>query len=198
MTGVQTCALPISLWLGTLEGLVYYRDGRFVSLAQAAPALRENMLQVVEDARGSLWLGTNRGLFTVARKELEMLVARPSSAPPQIRAYHIADGLRTSEFSGGNTGAGLRANDGTLWLPSIRGIVRVDPGRIRTTSSRRRSRSKASSPTIRRSISAATCRRRRPARTGSFTMRRSACWRRNASASATSSKATRQIGRAHV
>jgi signal transduction histidine kinase/ligand-binding sensor domain-containing protein/CheY-like chemotaxis protein len=121
-----------ALWLGTLEGLVYYRDGRFVSLAQAAPALRENMLQVVEDTRGSLWLATNRGLFTVARKELEMLVARPGSGSPQIRSYHIADGLRTSEFSGGNTRAGLRASDGTLWLPSIRGMVRVDPSRIRT------------------------------------------------------------------
>ena len=120
-----------ALWFGTLEGLVYYRDGRFVSLAQAAPALRENMLQVVEDARGSLWLATNRGLFAVARKELEMLVARPGSGTPHIRAYHIADGLRTSEFSGGNTRAGFRASDGTLWLPSIRGFVRVDPGRIR-------------------------------------------------------------------
>ncbi|HET9447985.1 MAG TPA: two-component regulator propeller domain-containing protein [Steroidobacteraceae bacterium] len=120
-----------ALWFGTLEGLVYYRDGRFVSLAQAAPALSENMLQVVEDARGTLWLATNRGLFAVARKELETLVARPGSAAPHIRAYHIADGLRTSEFTGGNTHAGLRASDGTLWLPSIRGIVRVDPSRIR-------------------------------------------------------------------
>ncbi|HEY7639086.1 MAG TPA: two-component regulator propeller domain-containing protein [Steroidobacteraceae bacterium] len=121
-----------ALWFGTLEGLAYYRDGRFVSLAQAAPALRENMLQVVEDARGTLWLATNRGLFAVARKELEALVARPGSVVPQIRSYHIADGLRTSEFAGGNTHAGLRVSDGTLWLPSIRGIVRVDPARIRT------------------------------------------------------------------
>ena len=121
-----------ALWFGTLEGLVYYRDGRFVSLAQAAPALRENMLQVVEDARGTLWLATNRGLFAVARKDLEMLVARPGSGAPHIRSYHIADGLRASEFSGGNTRAGFRASDGTLWLPSIRGMVRVDPSRIRT------------------------------------------------------------------
>jgi signal transduction histidine kinase/ligand-binding sensor domain-containing protein/ActR/RegA family two-component response regulator len=119
-----------ALWFGTLEGLVHYRDGRFVSLAQAAPALRENMLQVVEDTRGSLWLATNRGLFAVARKELELLVARPGSTAPNIRAYHIADGLRASEFSGGNTSAGARAPDGTLWLPSIRGVVRVDPSRL--------------------------------------------------------------------
>jgi signal transduction histidine kinase/ligand-binding sensor domain-containing protein/CheY-like chemotaxis protein len=121
-----------ALWFGTLEGLAWYRDGRFVSLAQATPALRENMLQVVEDTRGTLWLGTNRGLFAVSRKDLETLVARPGSVVPRVRVFHIADGLRTSEFTGGNTRAGLRASDGTLWLPSIRGVVRVDPGRIRT------------------------------------------------------------------
>ena len=121
-----------ALWFGTLEGLAYYRDGRFVSLAQAAPALRENMLQIVEDTRGTLWLATNRGLFAVPRRELETLVERPGSVVPQVHTYHIADGLRASEFSGGNTRAGFRASDGTLWLPSIRGIVRVDPGRIRS------------------------------------------------------------------
>ncbi|HKU17614.1 MAG TPA: two-component regulator propeller domain-containing protein [Steroidobacteraceae bacterium] len=119
-----------ALWFGTLEGLVYRRDDRFVSLAQAAPALRENILQVVEDARGSLWLATNRGLFAVARRELEALVARPGSLTPHIRAYQMADGLRASEFSGGNTRGGFRDADGTLWLPSIRGVVRIDPTRI--------------------------------------------------------------------
>ncbi|MGH8187397.1 MAG: two-component regulator propeller domain-containing protein, partial [Steroidobacteraceae bacterium] len=119
------------LWFGTLEGLVYFRDGKFVSLAQADPALRENMLQVAEDAQGTLWLATNRGLFAVPRTDLEVLVANPR-ATPRIHAYHLADGLRNSEFSGGNTRTSFLDVDGTLWLPSIRGLVRVDPGRIRT------------------------------------------------------------------
>jgi signal transduction histidine kinase/ligand-binding sensor domain-containing protein/CheY-like chemotaxis protein len=120
-----------ALWFGTLEGLVHYRDGRFVSLAQAAPALRENILQIVEDAFGVLWLATNRGLFAAPRTQLERLVSAPGSAV-DIRAYHLADGLRSSEFSGGNTSAGLRASDGSLWLPAIRGFIRVDPTRIRS------------------------------------------------------------------
>jgi signal transduction histidine kinase/ligand-binding sensor domain-containing protein/AmiR/NasT family two-component response regulator len=119
------------LWMSTLDGLVYYRDGRFAPLGQTVPALREMMLQIVEDTHGSLWLPTNGGLLSVARRELETLALRPETTP-RIRTYHIADGLRTSEFLGGNTGAGLRARDGTLWLPSIRGFVRVDPSRIRS------------------------------------------------------------------
>jgi signal transduction histidine kinase/ActR/RegA family two-component response regulator len=119
-----------ALWFGTLEGLAHYRDGRFVSLAQAAPALRENILQIVEDAYGELWLATNRGLFAASRSDLERLVREPGAAI-DIHSYHLADGLRSSEFSGGNTNAGLRASDGTLWLPGIRGFVRVDPTHIR-------------------------------------------------------------------
>jgi signal transduction histidine kinase/ligand-binding sensor domain-containing protein/ActR/RegA family two-component response regulator len=120
-----------ALWIGTLEGLVRYSDGRFVSYARAAAPLRENILKIVEDDQGSLWLATNRGLFAVARRELEALLTRPD-APLHIRSYHIADGLRSSEFTGGNTHSGLRAGDGKLWLPGIRGVVRVDPARIRT------------------------------------------------------------------
>jgi signal transduction histidine kinase/ligand-binding sensor domain-containing protein/CheY-like chemotaxis protein len=119
------------LWFGTLEGLVYYREGKFVSLAQAMPALRENMLQVAEDSQGSLWLATNRGLFSVPRVDLESLAADPRSKP-RMRMYHLADGLRNSEFSGGNSQTSFLDVDGTLWLPSIRGLVRVNPAGIRT------------------------------------------------------------------
>jgi signal transduction histidine kinase/ligand-binding sensor domain-containing protein/ActR/RegA family two-component response regulator len=120
-----------ALWIGTLEGLVRHSDGRFVSFAKAAAPLRENILQIVEDDLGSLWLATNRGLFAVARRELETLLVRPD-APLHIRSYHIPDGLRSSEFSGGNTHAGVRLRDGKLWLPGIRGLVQVDPAKIRT------------------------------------------------------------------
>ncbi|HEY5759746.1 MAG TPA: two-component regulator propeller domain-containing protein, partial [Steroidobacter sp.] len=120
-----------ALWLGTLEGLAYYRDGRFVSLAPAAAPLRECILQVLEDANGSLWLSTNRGLFAVDRAALEAY-ATGNGEVPEIRAYHLADGLRSNEFNGGNTDAGVRAVDGALWFPAIGGFVRVDPARILT------------------------------------------------------------------
>jgi signal transduction histidine kinase/ligand-binding sensor domain-containing protein/CheY-like chemotaxis protein len=120
-----------ALWIGTLEGLVRYGDGRFFSYAKTAAPLRENILKIVEDDQGSLWLATNRGLFAVARSELEALLTR-RDVPLDIRSYHIPDGLRSSEFTGGNTHSGLRTKDGKLWLPGIRGVVQVDPTRIRT------------------------------------------------------------------
>jgi signal transduction histidine kinase/ActR/RegA family two-component response regulator len=48
------------------------------------------------------------------------------------RSYGFTDGLRTSEFRGDGTSPGARAHDGTLWLPTMRGLVRVDPRRVST------------------------------------------------------------------
>jgi signal transduction histidine kinase/ligand-binding sensor domain-containing protein/ActR/RegA family two-component response regulator len=118
-------------WFGTLEGIAYYRDGRFVSLAPAAPELRECVLQILEDAHGVLWFSTQRGLFAVDRAQLEAL-ATAGGPVPTIRGYRLADGLRSNEFNGGNTNAGVRTQDGALWFPGIGGFVRVDPARIRT------------------------------------------------------------------
>ncbi|MFL6578686.1 MAG: two-component regulator propeller domain-containing protein, partial [Povalibacter sp.] len=117
------------LWFGTLEGLVHFHEGHFISLAATAPELRECVLQILEDAHGSLWFSTNRGLFAVDRAALEAYTAGIGPLPT-IRAYHLADGLRANEFNGGNTGAGARATDGALWFPGIGGFVRVDPARI--------------------------------------------------------------------
>jgi signal transduction histidine kinase/CheY-like chemotaxis protein len=84
---------------------------------------------VLEDASGSLWFSTNRGLFAVYRESLEAF-ATDDAQVPQIRAYHLSDGLRSNEFNGGNTDAGVRSPDGALWFPGIGGVVRVDPTRI--------------------------------------------------------------------
>ncbi len=119
------------IWLGTNEGLAMWRDGVLVSFAHFGGPLRESIMQILEDAAHQIWFTTNKGLMSVPRDALDALAAR--GAPiPIVHGYGVADGLRTSEFNGGNTAAGFRAQDGMLWFPSIRGIVRVDPAHIRT------------------------------------------------------------------
>ena len=122
-----------TIWLGTLDGLAVWRDGRITSLAHFGGALRETILQILEDDDHRLWFSTNKGLMSVERAALDALIAGgagPSAAPP-VRVYGLADGLRTVEFAGGNTSPGCKTDDGLLWFPSLRGIVRVDPQRLR-------------------------------------------------------------------
>ena len=58
----------------------------------------------------------------------------PTAATRQLQftSYGIADGCARPEFNGGNTSRRRADADGSLWFPSIRGIVRIDPAAIPT------------------------------------------------------------------
>jgi len=117
------------IWLGSDDGMAAWHDGKLVSLAHLGGALRETILQILEDDAHHIWLTTNKGVMTVARSALDAVLAGGTEKPEFI-VYGLADGLRTAEFDGGNTSAGCRTPDGMLWFPSIRGIVRIDPEHI--------------------------------------------------------------------
>ncbi len=119
------------LWLGTTDGLALWHNGKLISLAHFGGPLRETIMQLLEDDAHQMWLTTNKGLISVARAGLDALASGATSLP-EFHTYGVADGLRTAEFDGGNTSAGCRSPDGSLWFPSVRGIVRVDPAHIRT------------------------------------------------------------------
>jgi ligand-binding sensor domain-containing protein len=117
------------LWIGTTGGIARIRDGKAESLARGVGPQSETVIQILRDRYDTLWLSTNRGLFAIAENDLETFAAGTTRSL-EYRSYGIADGLRTSEFNGGNTRAGSRMPDGSLWLPTIRGIVRIDPSAI--------------------------------------------------------------------
>ena len=124
------------IWLGTTDGLAVWRDDKIVSLARSAGPLGETILQLLEDDAHQIWVTTNKGLISVARDDLDRLAsgqqASGPASPPSIHLYGIPDGLRSAEFDGGNSSPGCRTEDGILWFPSIRGIVRVNPLHIAT------------------------------------------------------------------
>jgi signal transduction histidine kinase/ligand-binding sensor domain-containing protein/CheY-like chemotaxis protein/HPt (histidine-containing phosphotransfer) domain-containing protein len=119
------------IWLGTTDGLAVWRDGKLISLMRFGGPLHESILQLLEDDTHRMWFTTNKGLMSASRDMLDALTAG-GAGPLEYHSYGVADGLRSDEFDGGNTSAGCRSPDGSLWFPSVRGIVRVDPKHIRT------------------------------------------------------------------
>jgi diguanylate cyclase (GGDEF)-like protein/PAS domain S-box-containing protein len=117
-------------WICTSSGLALWRDGKLISLARLHGPLQATIFQLLEDDRRQFWFTTNKGLVSVPRDALETVVAGGTSLP-QFHIYGLLDGLRTAEFDGGNTSPGFRSAEGLLWFPSNRGILRVDPDRIR-------------------------------------------------------------------
>ena len=118
------------IWLGTTDGLAVWRDERIVPLTKFASPLRETILQILEDDQHRLWFSTNTGLMYAARATLDAL-AQGQAATPEFHVFGLADGLRATEFDGGNSSAGCRTPDGRLWFPNISGVVRADPAHTR-------------------------------------------------------------------
>jgi signal transduction histidine kinase/ligand-binding sensor domain-containing protein/CheY-like chemotaxis protein/HPt (histidine-containing phosphotransfer) domain-containing protein len=117
------------IWLGTTDGLAVWNNGRLTSLVHLGGALRQTIMQILEDGSHQLWMSTNKGLMSVPLAALDAALAQ--GTPPAFKVYGLLDGMRSAEFDGGNTSAGCRTPDGRLWFPGIHDIVSVDPQRIR-------------------------------------------------------------------
>ncbi|MEP6917528.1 MAG: two-component regulator propeller domain-containing protein, partial [Acidobacteriota bacterium] len=86
--------------------------------------------QILEDDAGRLWMNTNRGIFWVARAELNAF-ADGRASRIHSTAYSERDGMRNREGNGGVQPAGAKGLDGRLWFPTQDGVVVVDPAKVR-------------------------------------------------------------------
>ncbi len=119
-----------NLWIGTADsGLFVWRHGRVTALGRADARLGREVLGIVGDDLGYLWITSSFGLFRVERRALEQ-VADGAPAPIRVRGFDRADGLPTTEFNGDYQSQLLKDAKGRLWLPSYAGVVRVDPRAI--------------------------------------------------------------------
>lgn len=120
------------LWIGTAGGLsVLRRDGSLRSLGPADGLPDEKVFQLLEGGSGDFWMSSNRGIFRVARADLVDRV-EGRRGPFQALSLGRADGLPSAQCNGASWPAGLRDPDGRLWFPTLRGLVGVDPARLRT------------------------------------------------------------------
>ncbi len=120
-----------TIWAGTFGGgLSRVKDGHIATVTVRDGLFDNAAFTILEDAAGAFWMSCNRGIFRVARSELESFF---EGKAPRIRsqAYGIADGLRGSEGNGGSQPAAWKTADGRLWFATIRGAVIVDPSAMR-------------------------------------------------------------------
>ncbi|MCC4597859.1 diguanylate cyclase [Xanthomonas campestris pv. phormiicola] len=101
------------LWIGGNAGLFYRKRGRtrVYGLAEGLPALQVQALY--RDRAGVLWIGTSDGVATLA-------------ADGTLRRWPAGIG-----FPAHNAFDFLEDADGTLWIASDRGLLRLRHGRLR-------------------------------------------------------------------
>ncbi|HQU83701.1 MAG TPA: two-component regulator propeller domain-containing protein [Pyrinomonadaceae bacterium] len=121
-----------AFWFGTYGGgLDRFKDGKFVSVTTKDGLFDDIVSRILIDDDDNFWMLGNRGIYSVNRKMLNDFADRKIDQV-YCSAYTTADGMLTSEGNGGYQGAGLRAKDGKLWFPMIKGVVVIDPKQEKT------------------------------------------------------------------
>ncbi|HSF44112.1 MAG TPA: two-component regulator propeller domain-containing protein [Thermoanaerobaculia bacterium] len=118
-----------TFWVGTNAGLHRLRGGEVRGFTTADGLFDDIAFHVLEDAKGDLWMSCNRGVYRVAKRQLDAFAAGRLSFIPSV-SYGVPDGMASAEGSGANHPGALRARDGRLWFPTIRGAVVADPARL--------------------------------------------------------------------
>ena len=116
-----------TIWIGTHGGgLSRFKDGRFANISARQGLYNDDIFQILEDDEGNLWMNCNTGIWRTSVKQLND-VADGRRPAVESFAYGTADGMVSSEGVGANV-AGWKMRNGSLWFPTIKGIVAIDPG----------------------------------------------------------------------
>ena len=119
-----------ALWIGTMGGgLSRFRDGKFTTYT-TKQGLSDNLVyRVLEDDNGNLWMSCNKGIFRVAKSELNAYAEGKTDRVTSV-LFGAADGMKSSECNGGAQPAGWKTRAGKLLFPTIEGMVIVDPNHL--------------------------------------------------------------------
>ena len=117
-----------ALWLGTYGGgLTRMKDGKFAAVRRQHGLHDDVVHRIIDDGQGRYWMSTNRGVFHVARADLDAVADGQRSTVRSI-VFGPADGMRDAECNGGAS-AGAMTRSGRIWFPTIKGVVAVDLAR---------------------------------------------------------------------
>jgi PAS domain S-box-containing protein len=120
-----------TLLIGTVDrGLAVLAGGRLVRLAEAHGLPARGIGAIVDDGLGYFWLGTNRGVFRVARADLHAVISgRRSTLDGHV--FTLSDGLPSLECSIGSQPTAVRDREGRIWFATLKGVARTDPRSLR-------------------------------------------------------------------
>src|SRR5579883_382001 len=105
-----------------------FRAGRFSSLKREQGLPDDSIFQILDDHQGHLWMSSDRGVFEVAKQDLNQALDHHGAVTPLL--FGMPDGMKSRECNGGFQPAGWRMQDGRLSFPTMRGVVIADPAKL--------------------------------------------------------------------
>jgi diguanylate cyclase (GGDEF)-like protein len=113
-------------WLATDAGLLRMRGDRFQVLGRAQGMPSDTLFRLLIDQSGAFWLSSNRGLARIDRGAIDaVLAAETTKVEPVLLTAD--NGMSATQCNGGTQAAGIRAVDGSLWIPTSNGVSHIQP-----------------------------------------------------------------------
>lgn len=124
--GIGLIEVDGTVWVGTPHGLNRIR-GHEIRAVTAREGLFDNAaLSLIDDGLGHYWSHGTRGIWRMRRDDLHA-VADGRTNRLDCATYGVADGMASAEGNGECQPGAARLPDGTLWFPTTRGVVTLDP-----------------------------------------------------------------------
>jgi ligand-binding sensor domain-containing protein/signal transduction histidine kinase len=139
-----------SLWIATEGGgLIRYKDGTFQSFSGKDGLLNDFVRAVYQDSKGTIWIGTDDGLFQFLGNRIERVDNRNGVPSVAVHALHedhagrlwvggskllCLNGSTYQEYRLAGEGSQNRVKsitqtlDGTIWVGTIGGLYRMASG----------------------------------------------------------------------
>ena len=112
------------------SGIGWLHDGKFDHVDSSRGLFDDGICEMVSDDAGSLWIGSDHGIFQVSLKELERAAADQTESVHSI-VYGRDESLPNLQASYGYAPGALRSRDGRIWFTMRTGMAVVHPGRVR-------------------------------------------------------------------
>ncbi len=107
-----------------------WHDGHYSRITSNEGLYDDFVSQILADGQGGMWLTGNHGLFQVRLEEL-VDVAEGRKTHLRSNAYGRAEGLPSLQPVYENSPTAWRGNDGQLWFSTRKGLLAVQPEKIR-------------------------------------------------------------------
>ena len=114
------------LWIGTDDGLFRYQGKRFDRLNVGKGLHDDIVYTVLEDRSGQFWMSSNKGVSRTSKAQITDVFAGKLTKVESV-SYGVEDGMASSECNSGGEDAGTISKDGRIWVPTLRGVVIIEP-----------------------------------------------------------------------
>jgi signal transduction histidine kinase len=118
-----------AVWIASNFGLTRFHHARSVTVSDQNGLPARSASAIIEDNTGYLWVAFANSIIRLTREEFDK-AASDASYQLQYIMYNSADGLIDAPSSFGAPKA-ARGADGRLWFSTSRGVVAIDPLRVR-------------------------------------------------------------------